>query len=287
MLKNLLSIVVLLLLCYLAYMVVFEKSPRDAISSTTSTTSSTTSTTSTVPQPKPECLVDIECGSSNTTDYYCWEGFVVQDHISYACIEDEDGLGRCNKSVKHEYLDWCADGEQCIEGKMICQPYFSCDDGIKNQGEDYIDCGGPCKPCGSCNDGVKNGDEEEIDCGGSCPDCTIACTKNDSCGIDHWAPPYCAKDIDDIDIVIMENITYECRNPGRYSSFCVLKKTRDIIDYCGPLRFCYEGKCYDVDSPDLPFPDNASRGGAQRHWDSRVYTTCIGDNCYKVKTPQN
>ena len=48
----------------------------------------------------------------------------------------------------------------------------SCSDGIKNQGETGIDCGGPCPACTNgptCSDGIQNGDEEGVDCGGSCP----------------------------------------------------------------------------------------------------------------------
>jgi uncharacterized protein YfiM (DUF2279 family) len=45
----------------------------------------------------------------------------------------------------------------------------TCTDGIQNQGETGIDCGGPCAACVTCNDGIQNGDETGIDCGGSCP----------------------------------------------------------------------------------------------------------------------
>lgn len=49
----------------------------------------------------------------------------------------------------------------------------TCNDGIRNQGEKEIDCGGPnCQPCpdeiATCNDGIQNGDETGIDKGGSC-----------------------------------------------------------------------------------------------------------------------
>ena len=30
-------------------------------------------------------------------------------------------------------------------------PLMKCSDGIKNQDESGIDCGGPCKPCGKIN----------------------------------------------------------------------------------------------------------------------------------------
>jgi hypothetical protein len=48
----------------------------------------------------------------------------------------------------------------------------TCSDGIQNQGETGIDCGGPCAPCApSCSDGIQNQDETGVDCGGVCPAC--------------------------------------------------------------------------------------------------------------------
>lgn len=48
----------------------------------------------------------------------------------------------------------------------------TCSDGIQNQDELGVDCGGVCTPCGSCTDGVQNQDETDVDCGGSsCPAC--------------------------------------------------------------------------------------------------------------------
>ncbi len=47
----------------------------------------------------------------------------------------------------------------------------TCFDGIRNQGEDDVDCGGPCVPCPTCRDGIMNQGEEGVDCGGPCPAC--------------------------------------------------------------------------------------------------------------------
>jgi hypothetical protein len=47
----------------------------------------------------------------------------------------------------------------------------SCTDGIQNQGETGIDCGGPCAPCPTCTDGIQNQGETGIDCGGPCSPC--------------------------------------------------------------------------------------------------------------------
>ncbi len=48
----------------------------------------------------------------------------------------------------------------------------SCSDDIKNchsnSCEFLVDCGGPCKTCPTCSDGIKNQGEEGIDCGGTC-----------------------------------------------------------------------------------------------------------------------
>ena len=52
----------------------------------------------------------------------------------------------------------------------------TCSDGIKNQGEEDIDCGGPCTACPSCDDGIKNQGEEGKDCGGPCDPCGDTCT---------------------------------------------------------------------------------------------------------------
>ncbi len=49
----------------------------------------------------------------------------------------------------------------------------TCSDGIQNQGETGVDCGGPCTACPvSCTDGILNQDETGVDCGGSCPPCS-------------------------------------------------------------------------------------------------------------------
>lgn len=47
----------------------------------------------------------------------------------------------------------------------------SCSDGIQNQGETGVDCGGPCPACATCNDGIQNQGETGVDCGGPCPAC--------------------------------------------------------------------------------------------------------------------
>jgi hypothetical protein len=86
----------------------------------------------------------------------------------------------------------------------------SCTDGVLDNQETDIDCGGPnCSPCGpggrcvanrdcttgvcagglcavvvsGCSDGVKDGNETDVDCGGSCPPCAAGkvCAVNADC----------------------------------------------------------------------------------------------------------
>ncbi|MGM5487745.1 MAG: MopE-related protein, partial [Nanobdellota archaeon] len=88
--------------------------------------------------------------------------------------------------------DWvCSEWSQCSDGQqtrtcsdqnecgteqnkpITTQACQSCDDGVQNQGEEGIDCGGPCEPCTqpTCSDDIQNQGEEGIDCGGPCEPC--------------------------------------------------------------------------------------------------------------------
>jgi hypothetical protein len=57
----------------------------------------------------------------------------------------------------------------------------TCTDGLINQDEEDVDCGGSCDPCPTCVDENQNGLEDGIDCGGPCsldcyttPPCSLA-----------------------------------------------------------------------------------------------------------------
>jgi hypothetical protein len=65
----------------------------------------------------------------------------------------------------------------------------NCTDGIMNNNETGVDCGGPdCAACPTCDDGVMNGDETGVDCGGSCTACMATCDdgvmNGDETGVD-------------------------------------------------------------------------------------------------------
>lgn len=75
-----------------------------------------------------------------------------------------------------------------------CGAAATCSDGIQNQGEGGVDCGGPCPTAcpPSCTDGIQNQGETEIDCGGpnctACPTCSDGIQNQGETGIDCGGP---------------------------------------------------------------------------------------------------
>ena len=63
-------------------------------------------------------------------------------------------------------------------------PVPTCNDGIRNQDETGVDCGGVCPACAapSCTDGIQNQDETDVDCGGVCPACDTCFTAGSTFG---------------------------------------------------------------------------------------------------------
>jgi hypothetical protein len=131
---------------------------------------------------------DIDCEGNN--DNYLQKQSCLPEATCYdkkkncpfgICEEDIDCGGPCDpcRACDHPSCmaifcpGGCNDGHMCNANRHCkslncenyeCQP-ATCFDGIKNQNEEQIDCGGPCDACPSCFDGIKNQDEERIDCG--------------------------------------------------------------------------------------------------------------------------
>ncbi len=89
--------------------------------------------------------------------------------FTYGEVEDyhvliSGGGPTCSDGIQNQ-------GEEGVDCGGPCPACETCDDGIQNQGEEGIDCGGPCAPCITCFDGIQNQGEEGIDCGGPCPAC--------------------------------------------------------------------------------------------------------------------
>lgn len=111
----------------------------------------------------------------------------------------------------------------------------TCSDGIQNQGEEGIDCGGPCEACDTCMDGVQNGDETGVDCGGSCdpcPTCTDGVQNGDETGVD------CGGSCDPCDTMGNDEftLTVENRTVSPDDEFC-LNVTVDNFTDLGSFQF--------------------------------------------------
>ncbi|MDP4999052.1 MAG: fibronectin type III domain-containing protein [Saprospiraceae bacterium] len=90
--------------------------------------------------------------------------------------------GNCNNGIPEGQSPNCFDGirnqgETGIDCGGPCTACATCFDGIQNQGETGVDCGGPCTPCPTCFDGIQNQGEAGVDCGGPC----VPCPEVDAC----------------------------------------------------------------------------------------------------------
>jgi hypothetical protein len=83
---------------------------------------------------------------------------------SGSCATEEP---TCEDGIKNQ-------GEEDVDCGGPCVACPTCGDGLQNQGETGVDCGGPCTPCATCDDGIQNQGETGKDCGGPCPAC-ITC----------------------------------------------------------------------------------------------------------------
>lgn len=126
----------------------------------------------------------------------------------------------------------CADGIQNQDetgidcGGRYCLPCDSCQDGIQNQDEAGIDCGGTicCAPCiPTCSDGIQNQGETAIDCGGpaclACPTCVDGLQNQDETGVDCGGSSCQACDCTTVSTVITSDIT--TNTIGRYQSHVI------------------------------------------------------------------
>src|SRR3989338_4703204 len=120
-----------------------------------------------------ECYAKSDCGQTTSLNsFQCLNKFLIEDVINYYCINPGTVESYCVQEQSTKINTKCEFG--CEEGS--CNEPLTCSDGIKNQEEEDIDCGGPnCDACihETCFDGIKNQDEEKIDCGGVCGSCDI------------------------------------------------------------------------------------------------------------------
>lgn len=100
-------------------------------------------------------------------------------------IDQLNTIGRELTSVDNEtcLIPTCFDGMQNQNETNLdcggpCQPCH-CFDDIQNEDETDLDCGGSCQPC-NCLNSIHDGNETDLDCGGSC----LPCIKGESCLVD-------------------------------------------------------------------------------------------------------
>ena len=85
-----------------------------------------------------------------------------------SCLNDD------NKIPDNCYDGVLNNGEINIDcGGPNCEECDHCTNGVwePERGETWLDCGGECPVCPTCANGVQDGDEIGIDCGGVCGGC--------------------------------------------------------------------------------------------------------------------
>lgn len=88
------------------------------------------------------------------------------------CLNDD------NKIPDNCYDGVLNNGEINIDcGGPNCVECDHCTNGVwePERGETWLDCGGECPVCPTCANGIQDGDEIGIDCGGSCGGCEQLC----------------------------------------------------------------------------------------------------------------
>jgi len=109
---------------------------------------------------------------------------------------------------------------------------------------------------GTCFDGVQNQGEQGIDCGGPCRSCNIECEIGVDCGSPHYGKQYCEQ-IEGLWYVMQDWVTYACKNPGLWNASChFIKDPRKMkrcpahkmclyTDFCpgDPFTRCSEARC--------------------------------------------
>lgn len=156
------------------------------------------------------CAVDGDCVSNvcDPSSKTCKAAATCNDGTKNGAETDVDcGGGACPTCDigKSCTMDGDCTSNVCDPNTTKCIAAATCNDGIKNQDETDVDCGGSkcgtcgigkactqnsdcgtmncdgmtktCSPMATCNDGIKNQDESDIDCGGmTCNACPLGDT---------------------------------------------------------------------------------------------------------------
>ncbi|MBI5392471.1 hypothetical protein HZA96_01255 [Candidatus Woesearchaeota archaeon] len=172
--------------------------------------------------------------------------------IEYHC---ENYLASKSKSLNVFDSITCKYGCNAKQGRCNAeteQQYGNCNDGVKNQNEQNVDCGGICPlKCANCNDFKLNQNELFVDCGGICPAC------------DNQKTQHCANKIKDADETGVDcgGLTCgPCKNEIKtlYPNQCKNEfkdSNEEKIDCGGPCPPCKYTEEINK-QPDAPIPDH-------------------------------
>lgn len=130
------------------------------------------------------CAANADCSSGRCTDGLCAAAASCQDGI---LNQDETGIdcggsacsARCAASQTCRADGDCTGGLSCPAGVCVAP---SCSDGIQNQGESAVDCGGPCALCAPGRACTSAAQCSTNLCGtGGCPAGVARCCQPDPC----------------------------------------------------------------------------------------------------------
>ncbi len=163
----------------------------------------------------------------------------------------------------------CPGGTGCTgdySTSRTCVYTPTCDDGIKNQDETDVDCGGSCLGCSTgkqcsqqtdclsglcvsnvcrevgCFNNIKDGDETDIDCGGSCSKCAVnkACSSKSDCLSNLCINNICKNPSCTDSLKNQDETDIDCG--GNICSGCAVDKNCNANSDC-QSNYCIGGKC--------------------------------------------
>lgn len=151
----------------------------------------------------------------------------------------------------------CVDNNSCYTNNELyfeesCEQLIFCENGIQDEFEEGVDCGGECKPCASCNDGIKNQGEEDIDCGGLfcdvCKTCFDGIFNNFEEEID-CGGPFCVPCKNCFDgIQNYGELGVDCGGPCEPCGTCfdgIKNQNEKGVDCGGSCEACKAGELFD------------------------------------------
>ena len=77
-----------------------------------------------------------------------------------------------NEAFAQQNLVWVISLNETVNSQGVVVRDDTCNNGVMDEGETGVDCGGPCPPC-TCFNGILDPGEFAVDCGGPCQPCYL------------------------------------------------------------------------------------------------------------------